>query len=58
MNAEQMKPGAKQAGKLEGRITLITGGNSGIGLPTTKEFANEGAYIFIMCGSWLHRSSV
>src|SRR5258705_12458699 len=34
-------------GKLEGRIALITGGNSGIGLATAKEFVNEGAYVFV-----------
>ena len=33
--------------KLEGRIALITGGNSGIGLATAKEFVNEGAYVFV-----------
>jgi NAD(P)-dependent dehydrogenase (short-subunit alcohol dehydrogenase family) len=31
--------------KLEGRIALITGGNSGIGLATAKQFVNEGVYV-------------
>jgi NAD(P)-dependent dehydrogenase (short-subunit alcohol dehydrogenase family) len=34
-------------GKLEGKIALVTGANSGIGLATAKQFVNEGAYVFI-----------
>jgi len=34
-------------GKLDRKLALITGGNSGIGLATTNEFVNEGAYVFI-----------
>src|SRR5215471_13266205 len=34
-------------GKLEGKIALVTGGNSGIGLATATEFVTEGAYVFI-----------
>jgi NAD(P)-dependent dehydrogenase (short-subunit alcohol dehydrogenase family) len=34
-------------GKLEGKIALVTGANSGIGLATAKQFVSEGAYVFI-----------
>jgi len=45
-------------GKLEGKIALVTGGNSGIGLAAAKEFVNEGAYVFkrgAVSRSWLRR---
>jgi NAD(P)-dependent dehydrogenase (short-subunit alcohol dehydrogenase family) len=34
-------------GKLDGKIAVITGGSSGIGLATAEHFVAEGAYVFI-----------
>jgi NAD(P)-dependent dehydrogenase (short-subunit alcohol dehydrogenase family) len=34
-------------GKLEAKIALVTGSNSGIGLATAKRFVKEGAHVFI-----------
>jgi NAD(P)-dependent dehydrogenase (short-subunit alcohol dehydrogenase family) len=34
--------------KLGGKIAVITGGASGIGLATTKRFVLQGAYVFVI----------
>ena len=35
------------AGKLAGKIAVVTGGSAGIGLAAARRFAEEGAHVFI-----------
>ena len=34
-------------GKLEGKVALVSGGSSGIGLATAELFAGEGAHVYV-----------
>jgi NAD(P)-dependent dehydrogenase (short-subunit alcohol dehydrogenase family) len=33
--------------KLQGKVAVVTGGSSGMGLATAKRFVDEGAFVYI-----------
>jgi NAD(P)-dependent dehydrogenase (short-subunit alcohol dehydrogenase family) len=44
---ERLKREDQTMSALQGKIAVITGGSSGLGLATAKRFVKEGAYVFI-----------
>jgi NAD(P)-dependent dehydrogenase (short-subunit alcohol dehydrogenase family) len=41
------RPKEQHMGKLDAKIALVTGGTSGIGLATAKQFVSEGAHVYV-----------
>jgi NAD(P)-dependent dehydrogenase (short-subunit alcohol dehydrogenase family) len=46
-HTQVLKASVKSMSKLTGKIALVTGGSSGIGLAAAQKFADEEAFVFI-----------